>query len=119
MSDVPTIRLAGRDWPVPVLAPRQNRIVVPALLALIPKIAAAREEAARRNEGGIAALARYLDTTAYDTLTEISHLALTRAHPDLSRTAFDDMAIDTLELLAAVHTIARAAGLVRPETSPR
>jgi hypothetical protein len=27
----PTISLAGKDWPIPLLAPRQNRIVVPAV----------------------------------------------------------------------------------------
>lgn len=110
----PTIRLARRDWPVPVLAPRQNRIVVPALLELIPKILRARDEAAAAvEEGSLAQLARYLDTAAYDQLSEIAHVALTRAHPALARAEFDDLPIDTLELIAAVRTIAVQAGLVR------
>ncbi|MGH6889803.1 MAG: hypothetical protein ACREHF_11520 [Rhizomicrobium sp.] len=117
MTDVPTIRLAGRDWPVPALAPRQNRLVVPALFELVPKILRARDEAAGTGETGhFAGLAGYLDTRAYDRLTEIAFLALTRAHPDLSRTEFDDMPIDTLELIAAVRTIAAQAGLLRRES---
>ena len=44
-SDAPVITLAGRAWLVPKLAPRQNRIVVPALVELIPKILAARDQA--------------------------------------------------------------------------
>ncbi|HEY3778770.1 MAG TPA: hypothetical protein VGL35_12000 [Rhizomicrobium sp.] len=109
MSDTPTIRLAGRDWPVPVLAPRQNRIVVPTLLELIPKIGSARAG----EPHSLAGLARYLDTAAYDQLTDIAFAALTRAHPGLSRAEFDDFPIDTLELIAAVRTIALQAGLMR------
>ena len=45
-SDTLSIVLAGRAWPIPRLAPKQNRIVVPALLELIPKIFRAREAAA-------------------------------------------------------------------------
>lgn len=114
-SDTPAITLAGREWPVPLLAPRQNRIVVPALLELIPKILRARDEAAARGEtGSLAQVSRYLDTAAYDRLTEVAFTALTRAHPALARTEFDDLPIDTFELIAAVRTIALQAGLIRP-----
>jgi hypothetical protein len=110
----PTINLAGKEWPVPRLAPRQNRIVVPALLELIPMILRARDEAAEAGEtGSFAQVARYLDTAAYDRLTETVFVALTRAHPDLARTAFDDMPIDTFELIGAVRVIALQAGLIR------
>lgn len=30
-NNAPCIRLAGLDWPIPLLAPRQNRLVVPAV----------------------------------------------------------------------------------------
>jgi len=110
---VPAITLGGRAWPLPKLAPRQNRIVVPALLALVPKILQARDAADKAGEtGSYATLARYLDTGMYDTLSALVYTALTRATPSLARDAFDDMAIDTFELLAAVHPVARAAGLV-------
>jgi hypothetical protein len=110
---VPTITLAGRAWAVPKLAPRQNRIVVPALLVLIPKILAARDQADAADErGSFAGLARYLDTQSYDTLATLVFTALTRARPDLAREDFDDMAIDTFELIAAVRTIALQAGLL-------
>jgi hypothetical protein len=112
----PTISVAGRSWAVPKLAPRQNRIVVPALLDLIPKILAARDQADAAGErGSFAGLARYLDTQSYDTLATLVFTALTRARPDLAREDFDDMAIDTFELIAAVRTIALAAGLLQAE----
>jgi len=113
-SGTPTIVLAGREWAVPRLAPRQNRIVVPALLELIPKIVAARQEAVRTGDAGsIAQLARYLDTASYDRLATIVFTALTRAAPDLGRAEFDDMPIDTLELVASVRIIAGQAGLLK------
>jgi hypothetical protein len=114
-----SITLAGRAWPVPTLAPRQNRIVVPALLDLVPRILRARDEAAAAGEtGSFAGLARYLDTGSYDTLATLVYTALTRANPSLARESFDDMAIDTFELVAAVVPIARAAGLIKTEMPP-
>ncbi len=108
-----TMTLAGQEWPVPKLAPRQNRIVVPALFQLIPKILRARADAdAAGEKGSYATLTRYLDTESYDALAGLVFAALTRAHPQLARDDFDDMAIDTFELVAAVPTIARAAGLL-------
>lgn len=113
-TPVPTITLAGREWPLPKLAPRQNRIVVPALVTLIPKILRARDETTAAGEtSALAGLARYLDTQSYDALANIVFAALTRATPSLTRDAFDDMAADTSELLAAVAPIARAAGLLK------
>jgi hypothetical protein len=118
-ENTPTVTLAGRAWAVPTLAPRQNRIAVPALLALVPKILRARDEAEAAGEkGSYATLARTLDTESYDTLSTLVFTAITRAHPGLARTEFDDMAIDTFELIAAVAPIARAAGLIRTELPP-
>lgn len=114
-NHTPTITLAGREWALPRLAPRQNRIVVPALLELVPKMLHARDEAdAAGEKGGFPTLARYLDTDSYEALARLVFAALTRAQPELTREAFDDMAIDTFELLAAVVPVARAAGLLRP-----
>jgi len=113
-APTPTLTLAGREWPLPKLAPRQNRIVVPALLELVPKILKARDEADKTGEkGSFATLARYLDTESYDTLAGLVFAALTRANPSLTREAFDDTAIGTFELVEAVVPIARAAGLIR------
>jgi hypothetical protein len=118
-DDVSTITLAGREWALPRLAPRQNRIVVPALLQLVPKILRARDAGdAAGEKGSFATLARYLDTESYDTLAGLVFAALTRANPSLTREIFDDMAVDTFELVAAVVPIARAAGLLRKEAPP-
>jgi hypothetical protein len=88
--DSPKITIAGRSWPVPPLAPRQNRIVVPLLLA-------------GKND--------------YDSLSTMAYAALTRAHPRLSRAQFEDWPIPYYELADAVPVIARQTGLVKPARS--
>jgi hypothetical protein len=114
-ADAPSINIAGKQWPVPQLSPRQNRLVVPALLDVLPKIIRAREQATVQKDGGsLTQLAHYLDTTAYDKLTDIVFHALSRAHPDLKREDFDDMPVDTAELFAAMSVIAHQAGLFKP-----
>jgi hypothetical protein len=115
-TTTPTISIAGRDWPVPQLSPKQNRIVVPALLDVFPKIIRARDAAQEAGDlGGLAQLARYLDTAVYDLLTDISFHALTRAHPELKRGDFDELPIDTAELIAAIGVVACQAGLFKPD----
>jgi hypothetical protein len=113
----PAIVLAGREWAVPRLAPKQNRIVVPALLELIPRILRARAQADAAGEADQSSqLARYLDTAFYDRLGDVVFTALTRAEPGLTRAAFDDMPVDTLEMLVAVRVIALQAGLLTQGT---
>ena len=105
----PTIDLAGRSWVIPMLAGRQNRVVVPALLDVVPKIIHAREQGG----GDLVQLGRFLDTETYDKLLDLTFAAITRGDPSLTREAFDDMPIDTLDLIGAVTTIARQAGLYK------
>jgi hypothetical protein len=118
--DNPVIVLAGKSWPAPPLAPRQNRVVVPALLKLIPRIIEARDEARAAQEADVAWLARFVDEPTYDQLATIAYTALTRANPEMKRSEFDDMPIDVFELVGAVFVIARQAGLLRqPVAKPQ
>jgi hypothetical protein len=112
-TEDPVITLAGKSWPVPRLAPRQNRIIVPALLRLIPRIVKAREQSVAAREGDLAYLSRFMEEQSYDQLATVAYTALTRANPELKRSDFDDMPIHTLELIASVIVIARQAGLLR------
>jgi hypothetical protein len=90
----PTITIAGKSWRVPLLGPRQNRVVVPALMAL-----------------GAGPHAQY------DLLLDIVFAALTRARPHLARDAFEDWPIATSELVDALPVIAKQTGL-RLQRSP-
>lgn len=94
MND-PTITIAGREWRVPHLAPRQNRIVVPALLAL-----------------------QTCTEQWYDRLLDIVFAALTRAEPAIVRDDFDDWSIATHELIDALPVIAKQTGLMRDARRP-
>ena len=90
MTADPTIVIAGRAWPVPLLAVRQLRIVIPGIVGL--GTAPARH---------------------YDALCDIVFTALTRAHPGLARDAFDDMPIPAWEMVDAVAVIGRQTGMLR------
>lgn len=103
---VPTITLGGTVWNVPKLAPKQNRVLIPMLLEIIPKI-----ETARASVGDeLAKMAALITTENYDKLCAISYTALTRANA-LTRAEFDDLPIDTTELIVAIPLIASQAGL--------
>ena len=86
-ADCPVIIVAGRAWPMPPLAPRQNRIVVPLLVA---------------------------GSADYESLSTVVFTALTRAHPALSRSEFDEWPVPYYELVDAVSAIAQQTGMVKP-----
>jgi hypothetical protein len=83
----PEIIIAGRARRVPLLAPRQNRIVLPGILALGDELVA-----------------------RYDALCDIIFAALTRAQPQLDRDEFDDWPVATYELLDALPVVAKQSG---------
>jgi hypothetical protein len=87
MAD-PEIIVAGRSWRIPALAPRQNRIIIPLILAR---------------------------ALTYCSLLDIAIAALTRAYPDTDKLAFEDRPIPLHELWAAFPVIARQTGML--ETS--
>ena len=91
----PTITIAARAWRIPHLAPRQNRIVVPALLRL--------------GTSG---------KDQYERLLDIVFAVLTRAEPDLVRDEFEEWPIATHELLDAVPVIAERTGCLKRRSGP-
>ena len=89
----PLIVIAGREWRVPLLAPRQNRIVVPALVHLCTS-----------------------GDPPYDLLLDIVFAALTRAHPTVTREDFEDWPVPAHELLDALPVVAAQTGLLKRRT---
>jgi hypothetical protein len=137
-GSTPCIRLAGQDWPIPLLAPRQNRIVVPA----VSKITKRMREIAERKLGRLDAedkasllaqlgsdaelrkkiwqitdfsfeIASELEPAFFDHIADALYWALTRAHPQLTRPQFDDMAIGMLEMIDAIGTVAQQTGMMK------
>ena len=105
-SGAPVVTLAGREWFVPVLAMRQARVVVPALMRLMPVLQ-------EMQSGQPGAMAR-LSEENYDAIIAVVHAALTRAYPELSREMFLDLPASTPELVAALGVVTRQTGFFKP-----
>jgi hypothetical protein len=101
VHDCPTISLGGQDWPVPVLALRQNRVLQPLFNRVTGKIM----EGCSLGE---------LTEADIEALVQISYTALTRAHPDLSRTDFEEMPISLVQLVGAIPVVMQQSGLYKP-----
>jgi hypothetical protein len=99
----PNITVGGKDWPVPILAAKQNKIIDPLILSLIPLFAEWQTNKA-------AALAK-LGSKEYDALQEISFQAIRRAHPEFTREQFLDLPVTLPELISAFPIVARQTGV--------
>jgi hypothetical protein len=105
LDAAPKVTLAGKEYPVPLLVPRQQRIVIPKLLSLMKSMAVG----GRIDPTG-------LTTEQYDDLLDLVYVALTRGTPDLKRDDFMDMPSTMLELIAAMNTIAEQTGMMKRDT---
>ncbi len=104
----PVITLAGKEWFVPTLALRQSRVVVPALIRLLPDLAELPSNWAPLSDDG------------FDSIIDVVHVGLTRAYPTLSREEFLDLPISTSELIGALAVVMRQTRFFNPaeEASP-
>ncbi len=98
-DDAPCVSLGGKFWPIPVLAAKQNKIIDPLILSLLPIFACWQTDKT-------AALAT-LGQVQYDALLEIAFQAVRYAHQDISREQF----LDLPELIAAFSIIAQQTGV--------
>lgn len=110
IDGAPKVVLAGREWPVPKLAHAQNKIVVPAIAKLFPKLSGTLLG------GGVDlnAVLAVLDEEAYQLLGRIVYAALTRGTPGLGQGEFDQMPVTLIELIAAFPIIVEATGFFAP-----
>jgi hypothetical protein len=138
----PTILLAGKRWPIPLLGTRQNRSVVPAVARVMQQMRAIAEtelanltpeqrialvgelppgsnaDAALRTKiweitDFPPLMAHQMTDEVFDAITGAVFGALKRAHPEMSRDEFDDMPIPLLELIDAIGIIAQQTGMMR------
>jgi hypothetical protein len=102
----PTVTLAGEQWPIPMLAIKQNRIVCPLILKVAPSV--------QMKDGvSLEGLAKTITPELFENLASLTFVALTRAHKDMTMAAFDEMEITIFELMGAFPVIAAATGIVR------
>jgi hypothetical protein len=100
-QEAPKISLGGKEYPIPKLAPRQQRIVIPKGLALMKAFA---ESAGKPEAGEISA-------EQFDDLFDIVFTACTRADPSLKRDDFLDRPASFFELMSALNTIMLQTGM--------
>jgi hypothetical protein len=105
---VQTILLAGHTWPVPLLAAKQNKIIDPLILSLLPLFF-------RWQSDKSAALAA-LGASEYNALLEIAFQAIRPCHPEITREQFLDMKVTLPELIAAFSIIAQQTGVFQKAT---
>lgn len=112
-----TIELDGKKWPIPKLAPKQNEIVVPLVLELVPKLTssvrAVNVDGAAKTHMDLGMLGKALTEKGMKDLYTIVFHSLQRGHKDLTREEFDDMPIGTLDAIEAVMTISKQTGVIR------
>ena len=102
-EDAPKIELGGKSWSVPILAARQNRIIDPLILSLLPIFTEWQVDRA-------SALTK-LTGSLYESLQEICYQAIRRAQPDVTRDQFLDLPVTLPELIAAFPVIAKQTGV--------
>jgi hypothetical protein len=102
----PTIKLADVEYPVPKLALRQNIALQPLFNRVGGKIL----------EGNI----RVADLTAEDVsdLAEIAYLALSRAHPTVTREDLQDLPIGVSDLVGVLLTVMEQSNLFKRASEP-
>jgi len=100
---VPLVLLGGQPWPVPLLVARQNRIIDPLILSLLPVF--------KEWQSDKATALSMLGTAQYEALQEIVFQAIRRARPELTRDQFLDMPVTLPELVAAFPIIAGQTGI--------
>lgn len=112
VANAPKITLAGMEFPIPLLAVKQNRIIVPALLSLSGMMTSIASVA-----GGDKSDPRWFDkisisTAQFDTLCDIVYTAITRGTPGFGRGEFDNMPISMQELIVAMMVVAGQTGML-------
>lgn len=89
--------LAGKKWPVPVLGPRYNRVLVP----LLNRIFA----------GAVTDGKLVMSTENYDAMNEVVFTALSKLHKDMTMDDFLDLPATHPELITALFVAVEQTGL--------
>ena len=95
--------LGGRTWLVPALTARQNKVIDPLIIRLLPVFSGWQQDR-------IAALAK-LGSEEYEMLQEIAFQAINSQTAGLTREAFLELPVTLPELVAAFAIIAEQTGI--------
>jgi hypothetical protein len=95
LASAPKIKIAGKEFAIPMLGPRQNRRIVPYIHRM------SRMKADQ------------MTTEDWDALYGIIYTALTRAYPDTKEADFMDWDIGIDEAFACIPVIAQQTSLMK------
>ena len=96
------IKLGGQTFDIPALAVKQNRVIDPIIIQLLPIFANWATDKTSISRIG---------QEQYDGLLTIAFTAITRAKPDFKRAEFEELPITLPELIFAFTTIAQQTGV--------
>lgn len=103
--DNPVVTLAGKQYPVPPLVPKQQRVVIPVLM----KIAASFRKSEGRFDLSL------VTTEFYDDILGCVYWgAVWPNDKQAPRSVMDEMPTSLNELMAAINVIREQTGLFRP-----
>lgn len=119
LEGAPKILVAGREWSIPKLAPKQARHVVPALMGMLPLVARVQAAATTGGDGTQIDSGRIMDAMAgideetFRKLETAVFWALRRGYPQLGQGEFEEMPMDLFEMLNALPVIMRQTGFIK------
>lgn len=117
----PRIKLGAEEWPVPRLAPRQNRIIEPRIMPLLRALYPRYQEVQKLAAAGQLPPADFqlMSEEQYDTALDCIAAALTRAHPTFKRDDLLDMeSVTSVQLIAALTVVMQQTGVFVPAGTP-
>lgn len=111
LEGAPKITLAGKEWAIPALAIKQARIVVPALLSIMPTISKIIGSIGADPASMFQAIGE-MSEADYDAMLRAVFHSLKRGYPTLTLAEFDEMEINTREIFEALPTIIQQTGFL-------
>lgn len=106
----PKVKLGGEEFAVPMLAARQQRIVVPAMIAIMPSLGRIFAALETNDAGAMVDLG--FDGVVYDKILDAVYTGLTRARPDLTKDEFLDRQMSVKEVFAALQVVMLQTGML-------
>lgn len=111
-ENAPRIKIGGLEFPIPVLAWMQVRIVVPGLVKLGSFFKKVSELVATAGSDPFWWINIDFSTEQLDIMADVVYTACTRANPGFGRGEFNNMPINPIELMQAIGVIGGQTGMM-------
>lgn len=118
MQDVPKIILAGQSYPVPKMAVKQLRVLLPKALKLMSSLGPMMQAAMGLKNESIPVEERVkflgelsLTEENFDLLLDIVQIGVSRGTKDFTRESMEELVIELPELMAALPVILAQTGM--------